>query len=947
SIFAVDSMSKHLSALIVIVLSFMFVGSGLLMIGGILPVSAHSVTCKIVGFSTPSIAEPSFPIPGDKDGEPPTTGSADPSEFVLCVEVDVSTTAITGVSVTLLNPDHDPLGTENPDVVDYQIDDDNPKTFAQLPPGTYYFYWSIDKLQSASLRRHAEQYQVEVTYSGGTEVSDLFNVVGEQSVSVSQYDLRTMQIYPSSVNVGVGDSFTVWIKWEERSASIDELAAEIYFRGTILRLTSVKLYFYDGGDPGDLSQIGSFPSADATFNNDTYLDSTVLLGLPLSVGDYWVGEFTFNATATGGGTVSPYAQTKLSAHANWKVGWGGQIPVTVTMKEPGLLMLDKNLVGLVSGCDPPFYGQESVYELRIIIQNVGGSTVTNVVVTDDISPDVVFDGPTPLSPTEGSASFASGKITWIGLDLDPYEFQILYFRVKVPNTAPLGPVHLNLGPNLYAVGTDTATGETVDDYGDHDITVNVITCTCLIVEKYETAVISGPDPPTLSQTTTYNITIYVENAGGSTINNVAVIDNISSDPQVTYVSVGTPSQGSASYSAGVITWTVGNLLIGQQENLNFTVSVMPTQVGIVYLNYASDLSATGTSAVGCPLSYTGTLNVTEYALNPVDPGLLTVDKNATAVISGPDPPEVGSTTRYEIEIKVQNIGGSPVNDVIVTDQISSDPQVTYVSVGTPSQGSASYSAGVITWDGFSLDAGESATLKFTVDVTPIVPGIVYLNFGNDLYTNGTDTYTSQPIEDYGDQDVVKIAVGQGAIVVDKEEDGVVSGPDPLVVGKTTVYWVRINLTNIGNKAESDITVTNAIPIDPQISFAGSISISKGSASYAGGVITWNVDSLDIQESAWLRYKVAVTPSICGDIVLNWGYDLYAESHNPSDTGDHDIVRRTLVCKPAPRPVGGRVFSTKKLELVSPWLVLCGLVVVAVVSVVVIIRRKSWIPPFLR
>ena len=940
-------MSKHLSALLAIVLSFMFVGSGLLMIGGILPVSAQSVTCKIVGFSTPSIAEPSFPIPGDKDGEPPTTGSADPSEFVLCVECEVSTTAITGVSVTLLNTDHDPLGIENPDVVDYQIDDDNPKTFAQLTPGTYYFYWSIDKLQSASLRRHAEQYQVKIEYSGGSDLSDLFNVVGEQSVSISQYDLRTMQIYPSSVNVGVGDTFTVWIKWEERSASIYELAAEIYFRGTILRLISVKLYFYDGGDPGDLSQVGLFPPADATFNDDTYLDPTVLSGLPLSVGDYWVGEFTFNATAPGGGTVSPYAQTKISAQANWKVGWGGQIPVTVTKKEPGLLSLDKNLVRLVSGCDPPLYGQESVYELRIIIQNVGGSTVTNVVVTEDISPDVIFDGPTPLSPTEGSASYASGTITWTGLALDPYEYQILYFTVKVQNTAPLGAVHLNIGTDVYAVGIDTATGQMVDDYGDHDITVNVITCACLIVEKYETAVISGPDPPALSQTTTYKITIYVENAGGSTINDVEVIDNISSDPQVTYVSVGTPSKGSASYLTGVITWNVGTLLTGQQENLNFTVSVMPTQGGTVYLNYASDLTATGTSEVGCPLSTTGTLNVTEYALNPGDPGLLTVDKNATAVISGPDPPEVGSTTRYEIEIKVQNIGGYMVNDVIVTDQISSDPQVTYVSVGTPSKGSASYLTGVITWNVGNLIAAQSETLTFRVDVTPIVPGIVYLNFGNDLYTNGTDTYTSQPIDDYGDHDVVKIAVGHGAIVVDKEEDGVVSGPDPLKVGQTTVYWVKINLTNIGNTVESDITVTNAIPIDPQISFAGSISTSKGSASYAGGVITWNVGSLTSQESAWLRYKVAVTPSICGDIVLNWGYDLYAESPNPSDTGDHDIVRRTLLCEPTPPPVGGRVFSTKKLELVSPWLVLCGLVVVAVASVVVVRRRKSWISPFLR
>lgn len=132
----------------------------------------------------------------------------------------------------------------------------------------------------------------------------------------------------------------------------------------------------------------------------------------------------------------------------------------------------------------------------------------------------------------------------------------------------------------------------------------------LSVDKTNTAVISGEDPPVVGFPTVYELTIIVTNIGGSSVSNVIVYETISSD--ATFVSVGTPSQGSISaLPPPKIVWNVGTLTAGASATLTFRISVTPTSISLLYLNHKEDLVATGTDTLsGNPVSDSGDTDIT-------------------------------------------------------------------------------------------------------------------------------------------------------------------------------------------------------------------------------------------------------------------------------------------------------------------------------------------------
>jgi len=316
---------------------------------GPIPTVKALPTCRIADITTVGIAEPSFPSPDDKDGFPDGAkiGNADPGDFQLVVRCDIDST-YSGVKVELLNPDHDPFNDESPDIVDLIIDNDNPKNFASLSTGTYYFYWSLDKDQSAALRGDAEQFQVNLSWTNpapGFVLSDLFNIRFQQSASINQNDLVEKQVSPTIVSVNPGDTFRVYIKWEQSSSSLYDLAAEIYFNGSLIRLYNFSLYYYDvdGVDPGDITGGIIPPGWTQAYVHDTYLNTTQLGALSgLSSSDYWIGCWDFEALTPGNDQLYLYSQTKLAATANWKIGQG-TIPVDVTVRSTRITVIKDSI----------------------------------------------------------------------------------------------------------------------------------------------------------------------------------------------------------------------------------------------------------------------------------------------------------------------------------------------------------------------------------------------------------------------------------------------------------------------------------------------------------------------------------------------------------------------------------------------------------------------------
>ncbi|MEM2740231.1 MAG: CARDB domain-containing protein, partial [Candidatus Bathyarchaeia archaeon] len=175
-------------------------------------------------------------------------------------------------------------------------------------------------------------------------------------------------------------------------------------------------------------------------------------------------------------------------------------PVTV-VAPPGILDVDKALSRVVSGPSPAVVGRETVYEILIVVSNVGGSEITNVNVTDTIEEGEISG---VGSPSQGSIrSWNSMGIDWDVGNLDVGRSASLTFTIRF--TPSSSGVHtLNYGEGLYAEGISS--GQEISDTGDLDVTVDAVI-------RDVTAVSQTPLKGTVVQGELVGIDVVVKNLG--------------------------------------------------------------------------------------------------------------------------------------------------------------------------------------------------------------------------------------------------------------------------------------------------------------------------------------------------------------------------------------------------------------------------------------------------
>jgi len=90
--------------------------------------------------------------------------------------------------------------------------------------------------------------------------------------------------------------------------------------------------------------------------------------------------------------------------------------------------------------------------------------------------------------------------------------------------------------------------------------------------------------------------------------------------------------------------------------------------------------------------------------------------------------------------------------------------------------------------------------------------------------------------------------------------GVVSGPNPPIVGETTVYEISINVANTGADTATNVVVTDTAQFS-DVTWLGIYTVTQGSLSFnpLTGKITWSVGMLAPNTSATLDYQVSVLP----------------------------------------------------------------------------------------
>ena len=261
----------------------------------------------------------------------------------------------------------------------------------------------------------------------------------------------------------------------------------------------------------------------------------------------------------------------------------------------------------------------------------------------------------------------------------------------------------------------------------------------------------------------------------------------------------------------VVTCNVGSIASGSTVDIAIQATIAPAVSG----------SLTNTAVISVP-NYQD-LNLGNNAATAV------TDTNVAdlAVSMSPSATQVAPGSNLAYTITVTNNGPSASTGYTLTDTLPS-------IVGFVSAAGCSFSTGVVTCTGSSLNAGQSA--NYLVVVTPTAPGTV----------SNTATVAGTEHDLVAGNDSATVTVT--AIVVDLAVT-VTAAPTIVAPGSNLTYTITV--TNGGPSASTGYTLTHTLPSN--VTF---VSATAGCA--LSTVLTCNGSALGVGQSA--VYAVVVTPT---------------------------------------------------------------------------------------
>lgn len=461
--------------------------------------------------------------------------------------------------------------------------------------------------------------------------------------------------------------------------------------------------------------------------------------------------------------------------------------------------------------DPVLVGSTLTY--TITVANLGPSTATNVVVTDELPATVTFVSATPsqgsCNPLAGSTltcdlgSILDGGNATVSVDVTPTAVGIIL------NTAS-------------AVSDDP--DPTPGNNSAETTTVSPVATTDLVVTKLDDV-----DPVGVGEQVAY--TINVTNVSAVDATGVDLEDTL--PPFMTFVSA-VPDQGSCSESGGVVSCLLGAIPAapGPGNSVDVVVTLMPVHGG-------EGLTVTNTVEVGADQD-DATIGDNAAAENTTiearaDLGVVKTDDV--------DPVQFGDSIRYTIV--VTNNGPSDASNVQLLDVIAGAS----ITSATPTQGGPCVIGGA----GFTcalgdMPLGSAATIVVLANPTAAAP------VTNDV------TVSSDTQEPAGDptpnSDGETTTVGAASnLAVTKLDD-----PDPVPVSSTLTYTIEVT-----NNGPSDATGVTAIDLLPPGTAFVSATPTQGSCGESGGLVTCLLGAIAAGNSATITIDLVPGPSSVGVI----------------------------------------------------------------------------------
>ncbi|MCI4463267.1 MAG: DUF11 domain-containing protein, partial [Caldisericum sp.] len=200
---------------------------------------------------------------------------------------------------------------------------------------------------------------------------------------------------------------------------------------------------------------------------------------------------------------------------------------------------------------------------------------------------------------------------------------------------------------------------------------------------------------------------------------------------------------------------------------------------------------------------------------------------------------VGDTLTYTITIT--NSGNLDLINATITDTLPDG--VTYLSGG-------SYSPpNIVTFTGLTIPQGSSISEQITVKINKNVEnGSILINRarvdGSDSYGN---TYSSGPA-------TAQTQVNAPKLLITKS-----STPNPVKAGENITYTITV--TNSGSAPATNVVITDPVPQHTTF-----VSADSGGQN-TGGVVTWNIATLDANSQITVHFVVKVDSPIADNTII--------------------------------------------------------------------------------
>ncbi len=432
----------------------------------------------------------------------------------------------------------------------------------------------------------------------------------------------------------------------------------------------------------------------------------------------------------------------------------------------------------------------------IVIENNGGSTATNIEVTEQLPAQLSF---VLANTSKGFYSNATGLWTIDQMNVGTTETLTIQAEVVAPGDI---------------INTVTITGSDQPDLDDSNNS-DMVT---IGVELIDLALTKTSDVTEVNVGDDFTYTLTLTNEGPSDATGVVVFDNLPSG--VSFVNA-TPSVGTFSDQTGQ--WNIGNVANGATVTLNILVRL--EEAGSV-INVAQIIEADQTDIDSTPNNDNG-----DQSEDDEDNTMVTGVASDLSLVKTANVTEVnvGSMVTYNIELT--NDGPSNATGIIVSEQLPAALALDNVapSIGTYNNGQ---------WSVPNLSVGQTATLTITatvVDDGEITNSVEVI--ASDQPDPDSTPDNDNPNED--DQDEITI----GGVSTDLSLNKMV---EPGIARIGDIVTFTITIENDGSADATNVIVSDQVPSGFNIE---NIQTSTGTYNEATGL--WNIPAVESGEEETL------------------------------------------------------------------------------------------------